>query len=337
MSNGVFASQRNFNGHAVFALQSVAPSTINATLDAIEVPDTLASFVGPPITADLLRKEEDDALYASASGAVFTGYAFRRQFIGSSGVLGTQIGGGGSAPGTGITATLSKSEGDDTLFAAVAIEAEPDSLASLVTVSAPSSSITADAGITEGNDALSSAGSVATLANLAASEESDALSSDASAYAAAALSATEQNDALASQASLITFASLAAGEADDALGATVSTDETVDVSLTATLADDALTSDVSVYLVASAALSDADDSVAASGVVVVGADVSIQEGLDTLSSAAIGPFPIIIADLDQTEGDDAILALLASTFRVQRRSGFSPRDANTKRSRWLSD
>ena len=155
---------------------------------------------------------------------------------------------------TGINASLSIAEADDTLSADV-----------LVTGSG--SGVIADLNVTEADDAISA--TVNVIAGLS-------------------LAVTEANDAITATAAVLVQPSASITEANDALGATVAV--LVQASATITEADDALAASSAVLVQANASVTEADDSLNATASVASGAitaNLNVTEANDTLSATAV--------------------------------------------------
>jgi hypothetical protein len=163
--------------------------------------------------------------------------------------------------------------------------------------------ITANLSVTEADDTLSAAATLAIATNLTATEADDTLASSAALAIAAALSVTEASDTLAATAAVLVSTSLAVTEAADTLSSTASV--LVSPSLAVTEAADTLSSGSVALVSAALAITEADDSLSSLAAVLALASLSQIEVDDSLS-ATVATGGGVNADLNATEDNDQL-------------------------------
>ena len=234
-------------------------------------------------------------------------------------------GGGG---GGGITATLTGTEGDDTLAASVALSIS-GSVAATETndtlAGAGALRISASLASTEADDALAATAGLRVTATLSATEADDTLSATGtigSAPITGTLAVTEADDALSAAAALRIAASLAATEENDTLAATTAL--RISASLAVTEADDSFSAAVALRLSASLGVAEANDTLAASGALRIAGSLAATEADDTLTATGLIGNPPITATLAATEANDT----LASTAGLRISAALSATEAD---------
>lgn len=306
-------------GDAVFAQQMSTSAGVDGAMQVTERADgafvasgsdlfQATGFVAWPFSAQIT--EADDTL--SSTGAV-------------SGV-----------------AALSQAEQNDTLQSQVttttfASLTSIDANDTLSATSTTQSSVNGVLAATEAPDTAQIVGNVPFVAaRLAIGEADDGISATVALFVAAELQATDANDTVASNNTVTSFAALQGTDQDDTLLAVTSADEVIDADLSSTDANDTASAEMAVYVVAAVSGAEQSDAVASDAALTVTASL-LEVSVDDVLASTGSWLDVDDAQLDQAEQDDGLVALLTTAFRVQRRGGFVPRDANTSRSKWLSD
>lgn len=222
-----------------------------------------------------------------------------------------------SAP-TGPVATLTKTEGPDTI-SATATAAYSAAIANLsvqeatdTIASGATSPIKANVDVPEADDGLSATAKVGATTNLSVQEADNTLSATVSVTAGAAATVQEAGDTLSATGSVIPFgvitASLDVTEAQDRLTSTSGFQGSLgDLSLTE--APDTVLASVTSPIKATLSKQEAPDAIAAAAGGIAGGSLVRQEAADSIASSATSP---ITGTFNKQELDDAISSIARS-------------------------